>query len=214
MVAAKSGPLEVVLPTVPHLVARLSELTSRWPIRPRIVLDEAEKHAAFRRARAALAASGTVTLELALAGVPSVAAYRVPVLEELMLRMMVRIHPVIKVRSVILANLVLGEFAIPEFLQKRVTAENLAAALSDILGDTPGRRRQIDERRRFRKDKSMTTVTSPDPAVMSERAPAVSDRANALAKRRRVHQRTGTASRDPFAGTLGLPLRHGPEATA
>src|SRR5262249_25533756 len=133
MVAAKSGPLEVVLPTVPHLVARLSELTSRWPIRPRIVVDEAEKHAAFRRARAALAASGTVTLELALAGVPSVAAYRVPTLEELMLRMMVRIHPVIKVRSVILANLVLGEFAIPEFLQRHCTADNLAAALTDVL---------------------------------------------------------------------------------
>jgi lipid-A-disaccharide synthase len=149
MVAAKSGPLEVVLPTVPHLVARLSEATSRWPIRPRIVVDEAEKHAAFRRARAALAASGTVTLELALAGVPSVAAYRVPVFEELMLRMMVRIHPVIKVRSVILANLVLGEFAIPEFLQKRCAAENLAAALTDILGDTPGRRRQIEAFKRL-----------------------------------------------------------------
>ncbi len=136
MVAAKSGPLEVVLPTVPHLVARLSELTSRWPIRPRIVLDEAEKHAAFRRARAALAASGTVTLELALAGVPSVAAYRVPVLEELMLRMMVRIHPVIKVRSVILANLVLGEFAIPEFLQERVHGRESGSGTEPISSAT------------------------------------------------------------------------------
>jgi lipid-A-disaccharide synthase len=149
MVAARSGPLEVVLPTVPHLAARLSELTSRWPIRPRILVDEAEKYAAFRRARAALAASGTVTLELAIAGVPSVASYRIPALEGLLLRLMARIHPVIKVRSVILANLVLGEFAIPEFLQKDCTAENLAAALTDILGDTPGRRRQIEAFKRL-----------------------------------------------------------------
>ena len=149
MVAAKSGPLEVVLPTVPHLVARLSELTSRWPIRPRIVVDEAEKHAAFRRARAALAASGTVTLELALAGVPSVAAYRIAALEGLIFRAVRRMHPVIKVRSIILTNLVLGEWAIPEFVQGDCTAENLAAALADILGDTPSRARQIEAFKRL-----------------------------------------------------------------
>ncbi len=149
MVAAQSGPLEVVLPTVPHLVGRLSELTSRWPIRPRIVVDEAEKHAAFRRARAALAASGTVTLELALAGVPSVAAYRIAALEGLIFRAVRRMHPVIKVRSIILTNLVLGEWAIPEFVQGDCTAENLAAALADILGDTPGRARQIEAFKRL-----------------------------------------------------------------
>jgi len=148
-VAATHGPLEVVLPTVPHLVPLLTELTARWPIRPRIVVDQAEKYAAFRRARAALAASGTVTLELALAGVPSVAAYRIPALEGLLLRLMVRVHPVIRAHSVILANLVLGEFAIPEFLQGRCTPENLAPALADVLGDTPGRQRQIDAFKRL-----------------------------------------------------------------
>jgi lipid-A-disaccharide synthase len=149
MVAAKSGPLELVLPTVPHLVARLSALTSHWPILPRIVVDEAEKHAAFRRARAALAASGTVTLELALAGVPSVGAYRIPALEGVIFQAVRRNHPVIKVRSIILANLVLGEWAIPEFVQSQCTAENLAAALIDILGDTPSRARQIEAFKRL-----------------------------------------------------------------
>ena len=143
-VAAKAGPLDVVLPTVPHLAAPLSELTSRWPIRPRIVVDQDEKYAAFRRARAALAASGTVTLELAIAGVPSVAAYRIPAIEGLIFRAVRRVHPVIKVRSIILANLVLGEWAIPEFVQRQCTAENLAAALIDILPETPARARQIE----------------------------------------------------------------------
>jgi lipid-A-disaccharide synthase len=142
-VAARCGPLEVVLPTVPHVVPLLTELTARWPMRPRIVVDPAEKYAAFRRARAALAASGTVTLELALAGVPSVAAYRIPAIEGLILQLMVRVHPVIRAHSVILANLVLGELAIPEFLQRRCTPENLAPALVDILGDTPARQRQL-----------------------------------------------------------------------
>jgi lipid-A-disaccharide synthase len=136
LVAAKSGPLEVVLPTVPHLVARLSELTSRWPVRPRIVVDEAEKHRAFRRARAALAASGTVTLELALAHVPTVAAYRIPAWEGMVFRMMAHID------TAILANLVLGERAVPEYLQGDCTPERLAAAVIPLLSDTPERARQ------------------------------------------------------------------------
>jgi lipid-A-disaccharide synthase len=144
IVAAERGLLDVVLPTLPHLVPEITALTSRWPVRPRIVTGQAEKYAAFRRARAALAASGTVTLELALAGVPSVAAYRIPAIEGLILRLLTKVHPVIKARSVILANLVLGEYAIPEFLQSRCRAENLALALADILSDTPGRQRQIE----------------------------------------------------------------------
>src|SRR5262245_41352629 len=148
-VADRSGPIEVVLPTVPHLASQLSELTSRWPIRPRIIVDLAEKNAAFRRARAALAASGTVTLELALAGVPSVAGYRIPAIEGLILRTIAKFHPAIGVRSVILANLVLGEIAIPEFLQSRCTPENLAQPLVDILSDTPARARQIEAFKRL-----------------------------------------------------------------
>jgi lipid-A-disaccharide synthase len=164
MVAAKSGPIDVVVPAVPHLVARLSELTSRWPIRARIVIDEAEKYAAFRRARAALAASGTVTLELALAGVPTVAAYRINALEGLIFRAVRRMNPVSRIRSIILANLVLDEWAIPEFVQSQCTAENLAAALIDILGDTPGRQHQIEAFRR------LETIMGAGGASPSERA--------------------------------------------
>jgi lipid-A-disaccharide synthase len=135
-VAQKQGPMDVVLPTLPHLVDDITAATSRWSIRPRIVSTEAEKYAAFRRARAALAASGTVTLELALAGVPHVAAYRISLIEGLIARM------ILQVPTVILANLVLGELVVPEFLQTRCTAANLSAALADVLDDTPARRRQ------------------------------------------------------------------------
>src|SRR5262249_5547822 len=143
MVTAQHGAFALVLPTSPHLAPAISALTAQWPTRPRIVTSEADKHAPFRRARAAVAASGTVTLELALAGVPTVAAYRIPMLEGLLLRSIARIHPAVGVRSVILANLVLGELAIPEFLQSQCTAANVAPALAEILGDTPARSRQI-----------------------------------------------------------------------
>jgi lipid-A-disaccharide synthase len=138
LVRDRLGPLEVVVPTVPHLVAPIARATAQWPVQPRIVVEMAEKQAAFRIARAALAKSGTVTLELALAGVPTVGAYRVSWLEAVVGRRM------IKVSSVILANLVLGENVVPEFIQEACTAENLAAALVPLIGDTPERRRQIE----------------------------------------------------------------------
>lgn len=164
LVRTQRGPFELVLPTVPHLLAEVSAAATTWPIQPRIVTDEAEKYAAFRRARAALAASGTVTLELALAGIPSVAAYRVATIEGLILRSIVRIHPAVRVKSVILANLVLGELAIPEFLQSRCTARNLAPALTEVIADTSARHRQINAFQR------LDTILGTAGASPSERA--------------------------------------------
>ena len=138
LVGERLGALDVVVPTVPHLAAPIAAATAQWPVRPRIVVETEEKQAAFRIARAALAKSGTVTLELALAGVPTVGAYRVSWLEAVVGRRLV------KVSSVILANLVLGENVVPEFIQEACTAENLAAALMPLFGDTPERRRQIE----------------------------------------------------------------------
>jgi lipid-A-disaccharide synthase len=134
----RTGPLELVLPAPQHLAGRVRELTSLWPVVPRIVTDDAEKLAAFRVARAALAKSGTVTLELALAGVPMVTGYRVSAFDAFLARRLV------KVPSVILANLVIGENVVPEMLQENCTPQRLAGALEPLLGDTPERRRQVD----------------------------------------------------------------------
>jgi lipid-A-disaccharide synthase len=139
-VAARSGPMELVLPTVPHLVAQVRAGVAGWAVAPRIVVEPADKWAAFRRARAALAASGTVTLELALAGIPTVAAYRLSIVEWNIARLL-RMRSTLP--SVILANLVIGENVIPEFLQSAATPESLAEALLPLLSDTPQRRRQI-----------------------------------------------------------------------
>ncbi len=100
--------------------------------------DAGEKNAAFRNARAALTKSGTSTLELALAGVPMVAAYKVPLVEELIARLL------INAQSVILANLVLGENVVPEFLQRDCTPQRLSEALLPLFSDTPERRRQVE----------------------------------------------------------------------
>jgi len=138
MVAERAGPLDVVVPAVPRLADRVRTALANWRVPARIVTGTAEKQAAFRGARGALTKSGTSTLELALAGVPMAAAYKVPLIEELVGRLL------ITAPSAILANLVLGENVVPEFLQRDCTPENLAAALLPLLTDTPQRRRQIE----------------------------------------------------------------------
>ncbi|MGY3690073.1 lipid-A-disaccharide synthase [Bradyrhizobium sp. USDA 3240] len=133
----KQTPFELVLPTMPHLEAMVREGVASWPVVPRLAVGEVEKRAAFRVARAALAKSGTVTLELALSGIPMVTAYRVGAAEAFILRRAIRVS------SVILANLVIGSDIIPEFLQEDCTPDKLAHALGDVLADTPDRLRQL-----------------------------------------------------------------------
>jgi lipid-A-disaccharide synthase len=140
-VAARSGPMDLVLPTVPHLAAQVRAGVAGWAVAPRIVVEPADKWAAFRRARVALAASGTVTLELALAGIPTVAAYRLSFAEWSIVRLLRRRSTL---PSVILANLVLGENVIAEFLQSACTPDRLAEALLPLLSDSPQRQRQIE----------------------------------------------------------------------
>src|SRR5690606_33783850 len=84
------GRIDFVLPTLPRFADELAVQIEHWPVKPRIVIEDEEKHTCFRRARAALAASGTVTLELALARVPTVAAYRVSAIEAPILRRAIR----------------------------------------------------------------------------------------------------------------------------
>jgi lipid-A-disaccharide synthase len=138
--AAKVGAIDLVLPTVPHLLARVREGVAGWPLQPRIVVEPAEKWAQFRKARVALAASGTVTLELALAGIPTVAAYRIPTIEYVV----AQVARLPELFSIILANLVMGEKVVPELLQRDCTPEKLAGALVPLVADTPARRRQLD----------------------------------------------------------------------
>jgi lipid-A-disaccharide synthase len=147
---------ELVLPTMPHLQEAIAAALAAWPVQPRIVVGEQEKRAAFRIAHAALAKSGTVTLELALSGVPMVTAYRTGSAEAWILR------KAIKVNSVILANLVIGENVVPEFLQEDCTPEKLSQALREVLGDSALRRKQLEAFAKI--DRIMSTGNQPPSA--------------------------------------------------
>ncbi|MBB3809900.1 lipid-A-disaccharide synthase [Pseudochelatococcus contaminans] len=143
LIEAQAGrPIRFVLPAVAHVAPLIREAVSQWPVKPEIVEGEAAKYAAFRRAHAAIAASGTVTLELALSGVPMVVAYKVSWLES-------QVRHFLTVSTVTYANLILGENIIPERLQWDCTPEKLAATVLPLLADTPDRRRQTEAFRRL-----------------------------------------------------------------
>jgi lipid-A-disaccharide synthase len=124
---SEAYPLEIILPTLPQLKTLVQAEAKRWPAKARIITDAGEKHAAMRRARAALVASGSATLELAVARVPMVVAYRVSLIEELVARLMLRID------RIALPNLVLGKDAVPECLQSDCSAGHLVEALRPLL---------------------------------------------------------------------------------
>ncbi|HEV2507961.1 lipid-A-disaccharide synthase [Bosea sp. (in: a-proteobacteria)] len=138
LVAKQLPRARFVLPAVPRLVEAITQLTADWRGKPEIVTGETAKLAAFREARAALAASGTVTLELALAQVPTVAAYRGAAWEAALARRL------IKLPSVILPNLIIGESVVPEFIQDEASPQALAGALLAAIADGPARQRQLD----------------------------------------------------------------------
>jgi lipid-A-disaccharide synthase len=161
LLVERAGPLDVVVPTVSRLMDTVKAAVATWGLPVRIVSGAGEKHAAFGTARAALTKSGTSTLELALAGIPIAAAYKVPLVEEAVGRLL------ITAQSAILTNLILGENIVPEFLQRDCSPENLAAAVLPLLGDTPERRRQLAAFAR------LDTIMEIGKAVPSDRAAAV-----------------------------------------
>jgi lipid-A-disaccharide synthase len=127
---AEVGPFRVAVPTVATVADLVEPGVRDWPGRP-IVLrgSAAAKYDAFAAARAALAASGTVALELALAGVPMAVAYRLNPLTEMLL------DHVLKVRQVNLVNLLVGRPVVPEFLRGDCAPQPLAAALAQLIRD-------------------------------------------------------------------------------
>ena len=134
--AAQIPDAKFILPAVAHVEAAIREKMASWPVRAELVFGEAAKYAAFRQARAALAKSGTATLELALAQVPTVVAYKVGALEA-------PLRHLVKVPSIVLPNLILGDNAIPEYFQERCTPPLLSAAMLDMIADTPARAAQL-----------------------------------------------------------------------
>ncbi len=127
---------QAVLPAVPRLKARIAEAVSGWSVKPTLV-DSGENDRYFRTARAAMATSGTVTLQLALHRVPTTIAYKFDPVAK-MLRFL------IDVWSGALPNLIADRVVVQEDYSETVIPERLARRIEAIWEDTPERQRQLD----------------------------------------------------------------------
>jgi len=134
---AAAGPLTIVLPTVPTVAHRVKRLVAEWRHPVHVVEDSKEKFAAFDAADVALAASGTVSTELALSSTPMVIGYRVGrITAEIAKRY-------IRVPFITLVNLILNRKAIPELVQDECTPERLAAELIQLVTNPAARVAQV-----------------------------------------------------------------------
>lgn len=131
---AKHPGLRVALPTVRGVATLVRELTSGWAVVPEIIEDVAAKRGAFAAADVALAASGTVSLELAANACPMVIAYDMhPVTLWLMRRAAL-------IDTVTLVNLVSETRVVPEFIGPDCRADRIAPALEAVLADPSAQR--------------------------------------------------------------------------
>jgi|TARA_B100000959_G_scaffold278140_1_gene335973 lipid-A-disaccharide synthase len=131
--------LEIILPTVEQVWATVTDAVRPWSVPTHIVRNGGERADAFAAADAALAASGTVSLELALRRIPAVIAYRTNPITAALVRRMLTIP------RVALPNILASRQVIPEFLQENCKPEPIAAALAQLLDDPAQRAAQQSE---------------------------------------------------------------------
>lgn len=134
--AAKFPNMVLVLPTIPHVERAVRAAVGDWPLRTVVTAAAEEKFPAFEASDVALAASGTVALEIALAGTPAVIAYKVDAISAAIARRL------ITVKYANIVNLILNREAVPELIQENCTAPKIAAALEHLLTDEAERARQ------------------------------------------------------------------------
>jgi len=135
----RNGPTRFLLPTVPRQEKRIHELVASWPedIRPEIGIDSAFKWNAFAEADAAIAASGTVILELALAGVPTISVYKTDWIFTMLSKR-------VKTWTGALPNLIADYAIIPEYFNEVVRAGSMLRWAERLSSDTTERRAMLE----------------------------------------------------------------------
>ncbi len=130
--------LFIVIPTVPQVEAAVRQATADWPVPVKVTLGDEDKYDAFAAATAALACSGTISVELAMARLPTVIAYKANALTAAIFRR------VSKIKYATLVNIMQDSMIMPEYLQENCTPEKLAAAVHELMSNPSSRQDQSD----------------------------------------------------------------------
>ncbi|MFP6743036.1 MAG: lipid-A-disaccharide synthase [Alphaproteobacteria bacterium] len=137
LLASRYPGLCAVVPTVTAVADEVTAACGDWPVTAHVVVGRDEKYDAIAASRVALAASGTVALELAIAGTPMVIAYKTNALTAWLARRMVRVS------YACLVNLILDRPVVPEFIQENCRPDLLAEAVAALYDDGDARAAQI-----------------------------------------------------------------------
>ena len=127
--AQRGHRLKVLLPTVPHVAQTVATATAGWAIKPEITVDPEDKWKAFGAADAAMIASGTVSLELALAGVPMYSCYTLDPLTKLAVRLLTT-------WSALLPNIIADRPIVTEVYDRYIRAETIVRHMEALFSDT------------------------------------------------------------------------------
>ena len=130
--------LQVVIPTVDTVAEQIAAAVADWPVPVIVLKGQKDKYDAFAASNAAIAASWTVALELAMARLPAIVAYRLNSLSFFLAKRLV------KVRYVNLINLVIDQAAVPELLQSDANPGRIAQEIDKLLADPAARQRQVE----------------------------------------------------------------------
>lgn len=130
LLRARGHRLRLLLPTVPHVAELVRSSVAGWKQKPEITVDQDQKWRAFGQADAALIASGTVSLELALSGVPMISCYKLDPLARIVSRR------ALIAWSAALPNLIADKPLVPERYDEFVTPTTLARELEALFSDT------------------------------------------------------------------------------
>lgn len=125
--------IRVVIPTVRGVAPLVRDMAVRWPTAPIVVDSPAERRAAFAAADLALAASGTVSLDLAANDVPMVIGYDVAPISRMIIGLL------LKTDTVTLVNLVSDTRAVPEYIGRRCLPGPMSQALLHLIEDPEAR---------------------------------------------------------------------------
>lgn len=156
---AKYLDFSFVLPTVSTVAERVKKMVAESELPILVVEGETERRIAFQNADVAIAASGTVALELAILDVPHIVAYKVPKLTEWIAKR------VLHIQFVNLTNILLGYEVVPELLQTDCNPENILQYVEQFLSQNTLYKRQIENFEKLRKLLGMGVQTPSDNAA-------------------------------------------------
>lgn len=130
--------LHIIIPTRSDLHAMVARMTKKWPVPVTLIQGDTEKKDAFAAMNLAIAKSGTVSLECALAGVPNITVYRANKLSMWIVRRMA------VSTFVNLVNIINQREVVPELIQENFTPAKLAQTAHHLLSDDAARTTQIE----------------------------------------------------------------------